>query len=130
MFAVTVMTPTAAKVMDGVVDSASTDVVFPLQVAQACGLDLRNAPPGQATQAGGRVLSFRYAHVRLRITDGREAYEWDAPVGVLNVPGKRYALLGHAGFLDFFDVTLRGAAKEVLVTPNASFSGRWQRLVP
>jgi hypothetical protein len=124
MFAITVMAPGRSVSVDGIVDSAATDVVLPLRVAQGLGIDLTNAPIGQAKQAGGAVLTYRYAHVRLRIADSREAYEWDATVGFLNLPGRAYGLFGHAGFLDFFDTTLRGAAKEVIVLPNAAFQGR------
>ncbi len=35
----------------------------------------------------------------------------------------RYNLLGHGGFLEFFDAEFRGAAHEVILIPNASFPG-------
>ena len=35
----------------------------------------------------------------------------------------RWALLGHAGFLDFFDTELRGSRREVVMTPNRLFPG-------
>jgi hypothetical protein len=121
---VTLITPSGRRFIDGLIDSASTDAVFPVHVAAQVGIDLTNAPVGQGSQAGGSALAFRYAAVRLRIADAQEAYEWDAIVGFLNSPGKPYALLGHAGFLNFFDVQLRGAAKETIVDPNAAFPGQ------
>jgi hypothetical protein len=36
----------------------------------------------------------------------------------------RYSLLGHAGFLQFFDAEFRGADQEVVLTPNSSFPGQ------
>ena len=50
----------------------------------------------------------RYARVQLRITDGLvETYEWTAVVGF--VPTRlRYALIGYAGFLKYFDAEFRG----------------------
>jgi hypothetical protein len=130
VFAITLITPSGQWAIDGMVDSGATDVVFPSHVAQRAGLNLANAPLGQATQAGGTVLTFRYARARLRIADNRDVCEWDAVVGFLTSPGKPYALLGHAGFLDFFDVLLRGAAKETVVTPNAAFAGQQVQLSP
>ena len=104
--------------------TAADDKVFPLQVARLLGIDLSNAPMGSAAQAGGTVLTYRYAPVHLRLSDGVEAFEWDAIVGFLDRPGMRRALLGHSGFLDFFDVLLRGEAKEAIVTPNGAFPGQ------
>ncbi len=127
IFSVTIITATAVKTVRGIVDTASTDVIFPLTVAQDCNLDLSNAPIGEASDAGGNILRFQYAPVRLRITDGNESFEWASEVGFLNRPGKALALLGHTGFLNFFDVLLRGSAKEVLITPNNAFQGQVTR---
>jgi hypothetical protein len=69
------------------------------------------------------VVLYSYATVTLRITDGLEAFEWPAIVGFVDLP-LRWALLGHAGFLDFFDIELRGARREVAITPNSSFQGQ------
>jgi len=60
--------------------------------------------------------------VTLRLSDGLETCEWPATVGFIDLP-LRWALLGHAGFLDFFDTELRGARREVFMTPNGRFPG-------
>jgi hypothetical protein len=36
----------------------------------------------------------------------------------------RWALLGHTGFLEFFDVQLLGARREVILFPNQAFAGQ------
>jgi hypothetical protein len=36
----------------------------------------------------------------------------------------RWALLGHAGFLQFFDTELLGEKKEVILKPNSAFAGK------
>jgi hypothetical protein len=56
------------------------------------------------------------------VSDGLETCEWSATVGFVDLP-LRWALLGHAGFLDFFDAELRGAKREVVITPNRQFPG-------
>src|SRR5262249_42459046 len=119
-----------SAIADGVVDSATSDTVFPLSIAQQLGLDLTHAPLGQAKQAGGVVLTYRFAHVELYVCDGKEAYRWPAVVGFLDVPGKRHALLGPPGFLDFSEVLLRGSAKETIVDPNSASPGQRVQLFP
>lgn len=83
---------------------------------------MTGAPQGEACPIGGTVLSYVYAPVTLRVTDGIEACQWQTTVGFVDLP-LRWALLGHAGFLDFFDADLRGARREVFLAPNALFSG-------
>ena len=73
---------------------------------------------------GSGPIRCRYAAVKLRITEGvSETYEWDALVGFAPFPLLRN-LLGFGGFLQFFDANFRGAAEEVILFPNAAFSGR------
>ncbi|HVS35187.1 MAG TPA: hypothetical protein VMS17_06360 [Gemmataceae bacterium] len=108
--------------IDGLVDSAASDVIFPLLAARRLGIDLTKAPVGESRQAGGVWLRYRYASVRMHLSNGRETCQWDAIVGFLDVPTK-HALLGQAGFLQFFDAFLYGARREVEIIPNAAFAG-------
>jgi hypothetical protein len=112
----------ASRPIDGLVDSASSDVILPLWFASRLGINPTGAPVGESRQAGGATLRYRYAPVRLHLSDGRETCQWDAVVGVLDAPMK-HALLGHAGFLEFFDSFLYGARRELVLTPNTAFSG-------
>ena len=52
-----------------------------------------------------------------------EAYQWTAVVGFVDGATLPRPLLGHAGFLQFFDAEFRGADLEVLLIPNRSFPG-------
>jgi hypothetical protein len=108
---------------DGCLDCASDDTIFPLSLARRLGIDLTGAATGEARPLGGIVVPFSYATVTLRITDGLESCEWKATIGFADLP-LRWALLGHAGFLDYFDAELRGARREVLMTPNGLFRGQ------
>jgi hypothetical protein len=112
-----------SRLYDGCLDSASDDTLFPRFLAQTLGIDLTGAPQGEARPVSGLVIPYRYSQVTLRVTDGQEECEWAAIVGFADLP-LRWALLGHAGFLDFFDTDLRGARREVVLTPNLSFPGR------
>lgn len=114
--------PLGSRLIDGCVDCGSDDTIFPMSLAGKLGIDLTGAPPGEACPVGGTVISYVYAPVILRVTDGVDACQWQTSVGFVDLP-LRWALLGHAGFLDFFDTDLRGARREVFLAPNVLFSG-------
>jgi len=124
---VTVVTPVQRWVHASMVDSGADDTIFPDSVATFLGIDLTNAPQGDALHVGGQSVAYRYARVGLSISDGMERYEWEAIVGFLPAP-LRYGLLGLAGFLEFFEVTLSGERKEVVIVPSATFPGIISRL--
>jgi hypothetical protein len=64
-----------------------------------------------------------WAPVTLLLSDGYETCEWDAIVGFSATP-MRWTLLGHAGFLEFFDVQLLGSRRETIIVPNTAFAGQ------
>jgi hypothetical protein len=123
VFHVLLTGPLGSRLRDGCLDSASDDTIFPQFLARQVGIDLTAASQGDARLVAGVVVPYRYVAVTLRLTDGRETCEWQAIVGFADLP-MRWALLGHAGFLQFFDVQLLGARREVLLTPNAAFPGQ------
>lgn len=115
--------PLGSRLFDGCLDCASDDTIFPQTLAQSLGIDLTGASKGESRPVDGVAISYLYARIRLRISDGWEQCEWEAMVGFANLQ-LRWALLGHAGFLDFFDITLFGSRRETILTPNSSFSGQ------
>ena len=119
---VRVFGPLGSRLVDACVDCGSDDTIFPLSLARKLGIDLTGAPRGQAHPVGGTIVPYVYSAVTLRVSDGAETCEWHATVGFVDLP-LRWALLGHAGFLDFFDTDLRGARREVFIAPNPSFLG-------
>jgi hypothetical protein len=110
-------------------DTGADDTVFPDFVAAKLGVDLTNAPTGEASGVGLVSTPIRYAQVTLRLTDGREFCEWPALVGFTSAPMRR-PLLGFAGCLQFFDATFRGSREEVELVTNPLFTGRTGLLVP
>jgi hypothetical protein len=114
---------TGSRLLGGNLDSGSDDTLFPLHLATRLGVDLTNAVEGEARSVGGPAVRYAYAPALLRVADGSEACEWTAIVGFIAAP-LRWAILGHAGFLEFFDVQLLGERREALLAPNASFTGR------
>jgi len=115
--------PTGSGRLSASLDSGSDDTLFPLHLAAHLGVDLTSAADGEARSVGGSAIRYAYAPMMLRVADGSEACEWTAIVGFIAAP-LRWAILGHAGFLEFFDVQLLGGRREALLVPNASFSGR------
>ena len=114
--------PLGSRLFDGCLDCASDDTIFPQSLARKLGIDLSGAAQGEARPVGGLTIPYWYAPVTLRLSDGAETCEWQAIVGFVDLP-LRWALAGHAGFLNFFDTDLRGARREVFITPNTLFPG-------
>jgi hypothetical protein len=114
--------PLGLRFLDGCLDCGSDDTIFPVSLARKLGIDLTGAAQGEAHPVGGTTIPYVYAAVSLRLSDGLETCEWHATVGFVDLP-LRWAILGHAGFLDLFDTDLRGARREVFMTPNTTFSG-------
>src|SRR5262249_125223 len=118
--------PADTKIRDRLLDTGSDDTIFTEALAKLLGIDLLAADLRQISLVGRpQPINCWYAPVLLRITDAvSETYEWTAVVGF--VAGRlHYNLLGHAGFLQFFDANFRGEPDwEVILTPKPSFPGR------
>lgn len=109
---------------DTLMDSGADDIILPVTVAQGLGIDLTNAPVSQARSVSRHVVTYHYAQVTLRLSDGREHCAWNAIVGF--VPQRlRWGNLGRAGFFQYFDVAFLTDAREVVVLPNATFPGQY-----
>jgi hypothetical protein len=109
--------------VDACIDCAADDTVFPLVLAARLGINLAGSPVGAARAVGGLIAPVFYAPVTLLLSDGSESCTWDTIVGFSTVT-MRWALLGHASFLEYFDVHLLGNRHEVHIVPNAAFSGK------
>ena len=103
-------------------DTGADDSVFPIWVAARIGIDLTSASVGNAGGVGLPSVQVCFAEVVLRVTDQREQYEWRAWVGFTPAP-LRHALLGFAGFLQFFTATFHGDREEVELAVNSLYPG-------
>jgi hypothetical protein len=115
--------PLGSRILDANLDTGSDDTVFPAYLAPRLGIDLANAPEGEAGAISGIPIPYRYAPVTLRISDGYEECVWEGIVGFA-AASMRWAVIGHAGVLQFFDVQFLGERREVILTPNPSFPGQ------
>jgi hypothetical protein len=103
-------------------DPGSDDCVFPTFWAKQIGVDLGNAPEGEAAGVGQAPVSMKYAKVTLRLASGAECCEWPAWVAFTDAT-LRHPLLGFAGFLQFFTASFRGEDEEVELTINGLYPG-------
>lgn len=112
------------QLRDGLLDTGADDTVFSDAVAAALGVDLSQAEQRSISLAGRpQPVLCRYVVVQLRISDGIETFEWPATVGFV-AARLHYALLGQAGFLQFFSADFDGEAHIVTLTPKPCFPGR------
>jgi hypothetical protein len=118
---VSLMSPTGYDLQDALVDSGADDTVFPEDVAIHLGLDLSNAPVGEASGVGSTAIQLRFAPIELRLTDGREFRQWTAVVGFS--PRIKQSLLGYAGCLQYFTAKFDGDLEEVELTVNSKYPG-------
>jgi len=115
--------PSGARSLGATLDSGSDDTLLPAYLAPRLGIELDQAPAGEAGTVGGPTIPYYYAMAHLRLSDGYEECEWDAIVGFVAAP-MRWAILGCAGALQYFDLQLLGLQREALLIPNTSFPGR------
>ncbi len=119
---VTLIGPSGVFVDRAILDTAADDTVFPDAAAVTAGLDLTNAPTGEASGVDGAPVIVRYAAVELRLTDGREFRRWPAWVGFTAARLKQ-PLLGFAGCLQFLGAFFHGDREEVELAVNALYPG-------
>jgi predicted aspartyl protease len=119
---VSVIGPKGTHLGDCLLDTGADDTVFPESVADKLGIDLTNAPVGEASGVGLVTARIRYALVTLRVATGQERREWPAWVAFTSAPMKR-PLLGFAGFLQFFTAKFEGDREEVELIVNSLYPG-------
>lgn len=119
---ITVIGPTGTSLEAALLDPGADDTVFPETVAQKVGLDLAQAPEGEAAGVGGVAVRLRYAEVTLRLATNTERREWRTWVAFTAAKLNR-PLLGFAGCLQFFDALFLGQQEQVELTVNGLYPG-------
>jgi hypothetical protein len=121
---VDVIGPRNVETVQALIDSGSDETVFPASLADAIGVQLQWDATGQAAAVGGHVVNLIPGSVILEIALGEEKYRWRTTVQFLQVedPEQEVALLGYAGFLEFFRATLDSETRELELIPNSRFT--------
>lgn len=109
------------ETIQALVDTGSDETVFPMSLARAIGVQLERDATGQASAVGGHAIELVPGSVTLEITQADVTYRWDAVVQFLDVdqPEDEVALLGFAGFLEFFKATFDGDSRELQLTAGS-----------
>jgi predicted aspartyl protease len=109
-----------AGVLDfyGLLDTGADETLITRRMAERLGLSAVDGPTYVIESAGGEV-KVAYAKVTIEVSERSEVFRWDATVGVTDQDWTE-ALLGHSGFLAYFDVMFRGDACEIELSRNAA----------
>ena len=100
----------------GLLDTGADDTLITEEMAEALGVVSDAESSVNMLSASGEFL-VRYGAVTIELRQARESYRWPAVVGIVGRPW-REALLGHSGFLRYFDVTFFGEKREVRLRRN------------
>ncbi len=117
---VTVVGPRGAESMRGILDTGSDQTIFPAALARRLGIELREAPPAGMATASGEAMALSLGAATLRLRFENETPEWSG-VFLFHEFADRdaeMAILGHAGFLDYFTATFNGELGNVTLVPN------------
>jgi hypothetical protein len=125
---VLILGPQGSDLVFALVDTGSDECLFPRTLVPSLGVTVDDSQAIPFSGMSGSPLMASPGQVELEIADGTETYRWPAPVrfvsaGALSSP----AILGHAGFLDFFLAAFDGQRKELVLTTNALFPGAVRR---
>jgi hypothetical protein len=112
--------PRRAETIQALVDAGSDETVFPASLASAIGTVLDHASAGQASAVGGNAVQIVPGKVTPQLSQGGQTHRWQTSVEFLETerPEDEVALLGYAGFLEFFRATFDSESRELELTPN------------
>jgi hypothetical protein len=126
--AIEVIGPKRVETIQALVDTGSDETVFPASLANEIGAQLEYASAGRASAVGGHAVQFVPGSVTLQLTQGGRTCRWQTAVGFLDAeqPEDEIALLGYAGFLEYFLATFDSEGRELELTPNNRCPGAIQ----
>ena len=110
--------PAGAHVFYGLLDTGADETFITQEMADVLGVAIEKDAGYQIMSAGGE-MDVRCGAISVQISQGKEQYSWPLTAGIVDRPW-REAILGHAGFLEFFDAVFLGAKSQVVLTRNSS----------
>jgi hypothetical protein len=114
----TLVGPSEALDFFGLLDTGADETYITQSMADRLGLETDEQSTAIVESASG-AISIRYGTAMLEVTDGNESYRWTTTIGITGEDWAE-AILGHSGFLEFFDALFRGYDSEVVLTRNES----------
>jgi predicted aspartyl protease len=118
---VDVIGPAATETIQALVDTGSDETVFPASLADTIGVRLDHSSAGKAAAVGGHAVELVPGSVILQIARSGQEFRWETKVSFLATQNleEEVALLGYAGFLEFFRATFDSEKHELELTPNS-----------
>lgn len=107
----------AAVICYGLLDSGADETILPRAMADLVGIHVDTKQTSVATSASGE-MTVAYGDATLEVGKGKGRYRWRTTVGVVDQPWQE-AILGHAGFLHYFDALLSWGKSEIRLTRNS-----------
>jgi hypothetical protein len=109
-----------SEVLDffGLLDTGADETYLTRRMADRLGLAINDGAASIIESASGEV-TVTYADATIEMTDGIEIFRWRTKVGITEQDWAE-AILGHSGFLEYFDARFLGEAHEVELTRNGS----------
>lgn len=104
----------------GLVDTGSDYTIFPKSVAEYLDIQVQPATDSSANVFGGHSVELFSGEVELKLTGESEEITWKTMVNFFDFgsTGDQTAILGRAGFLDFFTATFDGYEAALTLLPN------------
>jgi hypothetical protein len=102
----------------GLLNTGADETYITQAMANRLGLETNEYSTAIVESASG-AISIRYGTATLEVSDGHELFRWTTIIGITEEEWAE-AILGHAGFLEFFDALFRGYDSEVVLTRNES----------
>lgn len=107
-------------VLSALVDTGADNTILPLSVAVSLQIPVHEAQGTQAKVFGGQQVRLFSGEVDFQLRQGDELLCWSAGVQFFDFadPNEETAVLGHAGFLDYFTATFDGLDAILTLVPN------------
>lgn len=105
----------------GLVDTGSDITIFPKRLADLLGILLQPSSEVRATVFGGSPVALDVGDVTIRLERDGEVVQWTESVCFFDMAGElsdQVAVLGHAGFLDYFTATFDGKEGVLMLVSN------------
>jgi predicted aspartyl protease len=111
--------PKRTRQFQALVDTGTDYTVLPKSVADDCGIPTApgNGPPLKVF--GGESLKTSFGDVQFELRQENVRIRWNARVQFFDFPSAEdeSLLLGHVGFLDYFDATFQGQQGMLTLVP-------------
>lgn len=114
----------------GLLDTGADEVLLGRSVADAIGADLDHSARWSIRGFAGQRADAVLGRVEVEVSDGIETHRWPLAVGFVEYDDpalEQVAILGHTGFLQYFNAEFRGADREVVLTANDALRSRQPR---